>query len=261
MLRNSDATANAQSGGVHDYSLRAIVGCQQLNCNASQSDPNYNNANYNAQYIAPNQSTYDKGQAQLKTGVTYDQLVTKNVKNNPVSTGIAGVGLVGLGVATGGATTVGTRVLAGSIGSGFNAIYQSTQNQPIDWLDVGIAGVTGFVAGGGSLAQGLTSSLGVNTGGALVGSTIKGENPNGAVGGAAAGTVVGYGLGKGVESVVKIKTAPWYKPDWVDTGVVGVQKWNPPSAAPTVSGNSVSSAVQETFGDPIKNYINKKQGN
>ena len=259
MLRNSDASASAQSGGVSDYKLRSLVGCAALNCNASKTDPDYAKSAVNSQYLAANWGTFDNGFEQLTTGQTYNQLVTKNVKDNPVSTGIAGVGMVGYGVVIGGPTTVGVRLFTGSVGAAGNAAFQSTSDQPMDWVDVSVAGFTGFVTGGGGFWQGLRSTVAINTGGALTGSAIKKENPNAAVGSAAVGTVVGYGTGKAIESVVKIKVDPLNYPDWVSAGPYGIVKNNAPSSWPFISGTVGSSAAQELSGDSFKNYLNKTQ--
>ncbi len=72
-----------------------------------------------------------------------------------------------------------------------------------------------------------------NVGGALGGSAVKGENPNAGMGGAAAGTVLGYGLGKAVEIPFNNNLNPWYRPDWKDAGIgFGIVKPNPPSVLP-----------------------------
>ncbi|WP_168224781.1 DUF637 domain-containing protein [Rhodoferax aquaticus] len=260
MLRNSDASASAQSGGVNDYKLRSLMGCQLLNCDASKTDPDYANSRVNSQFLASNWSTYANGLSQLKTGQTYNQLVTNNVKDNPVSTGVAGAGMIGYGVVIGGPATIGTRLITGGVGAGGNAGFQSIGDQPMDWVDVGIAGFTGFVTGGGGFWQGLTSSVAINSGGALAGSAIKSENPNAAMGGAAAGTVLGYGAGKAIESVVKIKVDPWYRPEWISAGPYGIVQFNTPSQLPFLSGTLGSTAAQEPSGDSIKGQINKAQG-
>ena len=99
----------------------------------------------------------------------------------------------------------------------------------------------------------------------VVGSAIRSEdpdaaNPNAAMGGAAAGTVLGYGAGKAIESVVRIKVDPWYRPDWISAGPYGIVQFNTPSQLPFLSGTLGSTAAQEPSGDSIKSQINKAQG-
>jgi filamentous hemagglutinin len=79
MLRNSDKQTGDASGGKHDWDVRSIVGCQNLNCNASKNDPNYANHDYNSQFIAPNQGAYDLGQQNLGSGVTDAELRQQNL--------------------------------------------------------------------------------------------------------------------------------------------------------------------------------------
>ncbi|ABE29341.1 hemagglutinin repeat-containing protein [Paraburkholderia xenovorans] len=157
MLRNSDKQTADDSGGIHDYQVRAIIGCQNLNCDGYKSDPQYANHDYNSQYIASNQSAYNAGQSQLGKGVTYNDLVKNNVKNNPVSTAIAGAGMMALGgVAAGGLPSIGGALIGGGIGGTVNAgaqyMYGGGQ---VSVVDVAIAGLTGAITYGTSLLPGL----------------------------------------------------------------------------------------------------------
>ena len=62
MLRNSDQQASLAAGGIHDYSLRSVVGCQNLACDLSTKDANaYKDPTVNQQYIEPNSNSYAKG--------------------------------------------------------------------------------------------------------------------------------------------------------------------------------------------------------
>ncbi|MDP9897878.1 hemagglutinin repeat-containing protein [Variovorax ginsengisoli] len=257
MLRNSDKDTAEGTGGVHDYEVRGVIGCQNLNCNASKTDPNYANADFNSQYISGNQEGYDRGLGQLPTGKTYNQLVASNIQNDPVGATVAGAGMVGLGYLMGGAgAATGVKVFGAGVGALANYAFQSG-GQPTDWLDVGIAGGTGFLTSG----LGLGSSVMINTGGSVLGSGIKGENPNAGMGAAAVGTVVGYGLGAGVQGGVQRAVDPqnWYRPQWIDMGM-GMSRPNTPSAIPGALGNVGSSLVQERFGNEIKNAIGQRQG-
>lgn len=261
ILRNSDQSAAEQSGGIHDYGLRAVIGCQNLNCDGYKNDPNYSDASYNVQYIAPNSNSYAKGISFDGTGQTYNQLVKQNVKDNPVSTGIAGVALVGTGVAVAGPAALVPRAIAGGTGVAASAGFQLLGSQPMDWWDLGIAGVTGFVTGGASSwAQGVTAATAINTGGALAGSAIKGENPNGAMAGAAVGSVAGYAVGKIVEKPLSSVYNPWWLPNWIPVGLFGMVKPNVPSVVPGAVGGVGSSLVQESVGSGTKDGVNKYQG-
>lgn len=243
MLRNSDQQTSDASGGVHDYEVRAIIGCRSLNCDGYKTDPQYANHDYNSQYIAGNQQAYDAGQSQVNKGVTYNDLVKNNVKNNPVSTAIAGAGMMALGgVAAGGLPSIGGALIGGGIGGTVNAgaqyMYGGGQ---ISVVDVAIAGLTGAITYGTSLLPGLL----INTGGALTGSAIKGDNPNLSMAGAAVGTVAGYAAGGKIEGALSGKLNPWYRPQWVDVGM-GISKYIAPSVIPSVFGTMGGAFVSET---------------
>jgi filamentous hemagglutinin len=243
LLRNSDQQTSHASNGVHDYEVRAIIGCQNLNCDGYKTDPQYVNHDYYSQYIAGNQQAYDAGQSQLNKGVTYNDLVKNNVKNNPVSTAIAGAGMMALGgVTAGGLPSIGGALIGGGIGGTVNAgaqyMYSGGQ---VSMVDVAIAGLTGAITYGTSLLPGLL----INTGGALTGSAIKGDNPNLSMAGAAAGTVAGYVAGGKIEGALDGKLNPWYRPEWVDVGM-GVSKYIAPSVIPSVFGTTGGAFVSET---------------
>ena len=142
------------------------------------------------------------------------------------------------------------------VGALANYAFQSG-GQPTDWIDVGIAGGTGFLTSG----LGLGPSVMINTGGSLLGSGSKGENPNAGMGAAAVGTVVGYGLGAGVQGGVQRAVDPqnWYRPKWIDLGM-GMSRPNTPSAIPGVAGAVGSSFAQEPTGNTIKTDLQRRQG-
>jgi len=164
ILRNSDQQTADAAGGTHDYEVRSIVGCQNLNCNGYKTDPQYANHDYNSQYIAGNQSAYNAGQSQIGTGQTYNDLVKSNIKNDPVGATLAGVGMIGLGVVTaGGVPTLAGMAMGGSIGAGVNSGAQYVfNNGQINFADVAMAGATGALTFGTGLLPGLL----INTGGA-----------------------------------------------------------------------------------------------
>ena len=257
MMRNVDKEFAEWTGGIHDYPVRRIMGCQILKCSASKTDPSYANSNINSQYIVGNQGSYDLGLGQLPTGKSYNQLVTGNVQNDPVGATVAGAGMVGLGYLTGGAgAAVGMKVFGAGVGAIANYAFQPS-GQPTDWIDVGIATGTGFLTSG----MGFGSSVVTNTGGSLLGSGIKGENPNAGMGAAAGGTALGYGLGAGVQTGIQKVVDPqtWYRPVWIDAGP-GISRPNTPSAVPGMFGNVFSSGSQEAAGNSMKDALQRAQG-
>ncbi|SDH17420.1 filamentous hemagglutinin [Paraburkholderia steynii] len=259
MLRNSDKQTADASGGVHDYDVRAIIGCQNLNCDGYKNDPQYASHNYNSQYISSNQQAYDAGQGQLDKGVTYNDMVKNNVKNNPVSTAIAGAGMIALGgVVAGGIPSAAGMLTGGGIGAGVNTGAQYVfNNGQISVVDTAMAGITGALTFGTGLLPGLL----INAGGALAGSAIKGDNPNMSMAGAAAGTLTGYGIGGKVESTIGNRVNPWYRAEWVDIGN-GVSKYVPPSAIPSIAGTmagAISSESTSAGVNAVPNLTPKKK--
>nr|WP_241023513.1 hemolysin [Paraburkholderia sp. Ac-20340] len=242
MLRNSDQQTSDAAGGVHDYQVRAIIGCQNLNCDGYKNDPQYANHSYNSQYIASNQQAYDAGQGQLNKGVTYNDLVKNNVKNNPVSTAIAGAAMIATGgLVAGGVPAIGGMIAGGGIGATVNSAAQyGFNNGQISPVDVGMAAVTGALTFGTDFLPGLL----INTGGAPAGSAIKGDNPNLSMAGAAAGTAVGYKAGGWTESSMNSILNPWYRAEWVDIGM-GVSKYVPPNVLPSLGGTVIGAMGSE----------------
>ncbi|TFZ01040.1 hypothetical protein [Ramlibacter rhizophilus] len=86
------------------------------------------------------------------------------------------------------------------------------------------------------------------------------EHWNGPVAGAVVGTAVGYSAGKGIESLVRVRTDPWWKPDWVTAGPLGLTRWNGQSSVPTAAGNAAASGVQEYLGARASGAIDGRQG-
>jgi filamentous hemagglutinin len=191
---------------------------------------------------------------QLTTGRTYNQLVTSNVKSDPVGATVAGAGMVGLGYMTGGTgTALGVKMFGAGVGALANYAFQTGAT---DWTDVGTAGITGFIATG----AGLTPSLLTNVGGALASSGIKGENPNASVGGATVGTVLGYGIGRGVVEIpLNNRINPWWRPVWLDVGL-GINTPVTPSPLPGMTGGVFSSGAQEPIGNNVKDALQRVQG-
>lgn len=66
--RNLDGITAQQDGGKRDEPIISILGCTLLNCDAKNTDAHYWQPTYNAEYIKPNQSSYDKGLAQSGAG-------------------------------------------------------------------------------------------------------------------------------------------------------------------------------------------------
>ncbi|RZT36669.1 two-partner secretion domain-containing protein [Cupriavidus agavae] len=253
ILRNSDErTANA-AGGKHDYDVRKIVGCQNLNCNGS-TEAEYVNHDFNRELIPVNRAGYDLGQSQVGAGQTYNELVEANMKKDPVGPAVLGLGLVGMGYLTGGSgTAAGIKLFGAGISGGANYLAQPENKS---WMDIGISTAIGFITTG----SGLGSSLGTSAGGALFGATQKGENPNAAVAGAVGGAVAGYGMGKAIVTPVASTIDPrgWWTPDWIDVGH-GILKWNSPSAIPGIAAGTGAGFFQEPIGNWIKNKAENLQ--
>jgi filamentous hemagglutinin len=198
-----------------------------------------------------NQTAYNEGQSQLGVGQTYNQLVTSNIKKDPVGATVAGAGMIGLGVATaGGAPALGTMIAGGTIGGGANVVIQYGLSGNVNSTDAVIAAGTGALSVGTSLLP----AIFINTGGAVVGSVTKGENPNGGAGGAAIGTVLGYGTGKIIETNLDKVMNPWWRSEWKDIGL-GITAPVSKNNTPFVFGTSGSSFMQEIFGDVTKKKI------
>jgi filamentous hemagglutinin len=94
LQRNVDGATAQQDAGKRDEPIISILGCGLLKCDAKSTDPNYWNPAYNAEYIKPNQSSYDKGVAQSNAGLTPQQI---EERNNRAGAPIAKAGAVILG--------------------------------------------------------------------------------------------------------------------------------------------------------------------
>lgn len=253
ILSNSDKQTADATGGKHDYEVRAIIGCQNLNCDGDKTDPQYANHADGSQYIASNQSAYDAGQSQLGKGQTYNDLVTSNIKKDPVGATLAGVGMVGLGVATAGSVpALAGMATGGSIGAAVNTGAQYLFNDgKINLVDTTIAGIAGALTFGTSFIPGLL----VNTGGALAGSAVRGDNPNVSMAGAVAGSIAGYKAGGSLESVLSSKLNPLFRPEWVDMGL-GMSKYVPPSALPSIGGTTFGAIGSEGTSGAVSAILN-----
>lgn len=248
ILRNSDKQTAQASSGKHDYKVRSIVGCQNLNCDGYKNDPRYANHDYNSEYIEPNRGSYDLGQRRLGRGETYNELVTANIKNDPLGATLAGVGLIGLGVSTGGSLAPGGMMGAGALlGLGANGSVQVMGDQPFDWKSFALSGATGALSTGMKFSPVFLTGVG----GALTGSALQGQNPNGAMTGAAVGTVIGYPLGSKFESKLQDILNPWYRQEWADVGM-GVSKYVPPSTIPSWVGGALGGAAQARTGAAVQ---------
>jgi filamentous hemagglutinin len=255
ILRNSDQQTSNAAGGTHDYEVRSIIGCQNLNCDGYKSDPNYANHDYNSQYIAGNQSAYNAGQSQIGTGLTYNDLVKSNIKNDPVGATLAGAGMIGLGVASGGGLATAVTMATGStIGLAANGGVQVAGGQPFDWTSFAFAGVTGAASSG----MGFVPALLVNVGGALAGSAATGQNPNASMAGAAAGTAIGYPIGAKIEGSLNSVLNPWYRQEWKDVGM-GISASVPKNALPSWFGGFGGGVVQEKIGGAAQTKIEGKK--
>jgi filamentous hemagglutinin len=94
LQRNVDGARAQQDAGKRDEPIISILGCGLLKCDAKNTDTNYWNTAYNAEYIKPNQSSYDKGVAQASAGLTPQQI---EERNNRAGAPVAKAGAVILG--------------------------------------------------------------------------------------------------------------------------------------------------------------------
>lgn len=252
MLRNSDKQTADASGGVHDYEVRSIIGCQNLNCNGYKNDPQYANHFYNAEYIPLNQVAYTLGQSEIGRGQTYNGLVTSNVQNNPISIALAGAGMMASGVGIGGGlASLGMMGTGSAIGMLANAGVQLYNGQPFDWAGLGMAGLTG----GASSGMGFVPGLLINTGGALSSSAAAGQNPNASMAGAALGTLIGYPVGVKIEGRLNDVLNPWYRAEWRDLGM-GISTSVPKSPVPSWTGGIGAGVISEISGGAVQNRVN-----
>jgi filamentous hemagglutinin len=251
LLRNSDKQTAQASGGRHDYEVRSIVGCQNLNCDGYKNDPQYANHDYNSEYIEPNRASYGFGQRRLGDGQTYNERVTANIKQDPVGSTLAGVGMIGLGVATGGSLAPAGMMGAGALlGLGVNGGVQLMGDQPFDWTSFALSGATGALSTGMKFGPVFLTGVG----GALTGSALQGQNPNGAMTGAAVGTVLGYPAGVKIESHLDDVLNPWYRQEWRDVGM-GMSTYVPKNSIPSWFGGGGGGAVQEAAGQAVQNKL------
>ncbi|MCG1046291.1 MULTISPECIES: hemagglutinin repeat-containing protein [Mycetohabitans] len=254
ILRNSDQQTAEATGSKHDYEIRSIVGCQNLNCYGDKKDLQYADHNYNSQYIKPNQEAYDAGQSQLGRGQTYNELVTSNINKDPVGATVAGAGMMGLGLAAGGSLAPAGMMGAGALlGLGANGGVQLMGDQPFDWTSFALSGVTSAVSTGMKFVPVFMTGVG----GALTGSALQGQNPNAAMGGAAVGTVIGYPIGAKIEGKLNDVLNPWYRQEWVDVGM-GMSKYVAPSKLPSWLGGAAGGAAQEKMGATVQNKLDEE---
>ena len=140
-----------------------------------------------------------------------------------------------------------TLLIGGSLGAAANVGGQLYANggkiSAVNPNDAVIGGFTGALTYG----AGFVPSMFINIGGAVMASGVNGADSNtaqGSVLGAAAGTMVGYPLGLGVERWLNGSMNHWSRPTWQDLGFT-IQKWIEPSPIPGVAGSSVGGFLQE----------------
>ncbi|WP_162259901.1 hemagglutinin repeat-containing protein [Achromobacter sp. Root83] len=252
LLQGMDQDASGQAAGKVDWELRGLMGCGDLKCFSGSKDPDYANSSVNTEYILSNWDAYSRAREFLGQGQTYNERVAANVKNDPVGTALLGGMSMAYGVAlTGSIPTWNVLVTGGIIGGSVNAGSQYVVNGQVNWSDTGMAGVTGALTGGTKLWPGVL----INAGGALVGSSIKGENPNGGMAGAALGTLVGFGIGTKIENGLANIYNPWYRADWIDMGM-GLSRFSSPSNIPWISGAGLGAFGSETTNSVVNILLN-----
>jgi filamentous hemagglutinin len=139
ILRNSDKQTAQASGGKHDYEVRSIVGCQNLNCDGYKNDPQYANHDYNSQYIKPNRVSYDHGQGQLGSGMTDAELRQENLPYERAGK----LALTGIACVLSG----GVACKAAATGLGTSALFNFATDKPLSSAEA-IGGLYGGAIGG-----------------------------------------------------------------------------------------------------------------
>jgi len=254
ILSNSDKKTADATGGKHDYEVRSIIGCQNLNCDGYKNDPQYANNDYNKELIAPNQGAYDAGQGQLGAGKTYDELVAGNIKQDPFGSTLAGAGMIGVGAVIGGVPALGMAGTGAGIGLLVNGAVQLGFGNSFDWNSFGMAGVTSGLSSG----VGFIPAIFINVGGALANSGMQGQNPNGAIIGSATGTVIGYPAGSLISGKLNNVFNPWYRQEWKDIGT-GMSAWVPKSPLPSWAAGAGSGLAQEIAGGVTQKAVEVKK--
>ncbi|MBB2919324.1 filamentous hemagglutinin [Cupriavidus alkaliphilus] len=164
ILRNSDKETADAADGKHDYEVRSIVGCLNLNCDGSKTDPNYSNPDYNSQHISGNQTAYDRGQQNIGTGLTEVELRDKNLVYERIGKGalaatacVASGGAAcqaaatGLGAAgainyvTGSSVSTAEAIgaaMGGAVGASYGANLNSWAGEVGAWFEKVVLGIT-----------------------------------------------------------------------------------------------------------------------
>lgn len=201
ILRNSDEQTAEASGGKHDWEIRSIVGCQNLNCDGYKNDSQYTNHDYNSQYIKKNQDTYNAGQQQLGTGLTDAELRNQNLAYE--RTGKAAIAVTACLVSGGAACKAAASGLATTLGLSF------LSGKPLTTAET----IGGFY--GGALGGIYGQALGTWAGGtnSLIQSAVLFVTKTGTI---AAGKQIGVplgnatGLSQSVDPFFDPSTNPWW---------------------------------------------------
>ena len=144
---------------------------------------------------------------------------------------VAFAGLSARALTTAGAVNTG-------VGMTVNASFQIASGKDFNFVDLGVSGLTSFATTGATILP----SLYINTLGAYGGSLVQLENPIPSVAGAGAGSVFGSGVSGGLDFVSK--TLPSNKYTQPIKQVIN-----------NGGGALASSAVQEFFGNVVKNNV------
>ena len=255
LLIGMDRDAAEMAAGKVDWELRGVVGCGALKCFSGGKDVSYGDASVNSEYIISNWDAYQRARLYLGLGQTFDERVKSNMKNDPIGTSLAGVGMMGLGVIMGGVPNISGAVWGSTIGGSINGGFQYfTNNGKINPVDMGMASFAGGLTFGMRFVPGFIT----NVGGAYSSSAIKGENPNTNMAGAAVGSMLGYPIGMGFERYLGARLNPWYRSEWKDLGF-GILGYSPKSNLPSIGGTNLSSTFSEISNWGLGSIINEKK--
>ncbi len=201
LQRNSDQKTAQESGGKIDYSIRGIVGCQNLNCYGSTTDSQYTNHDYNSELIVPNQTAYNLGQVQIGTGLTPNEYRNENIVSERMGKGA--LAITSCALAGPSACSAATKGLSISLGLSY-----------LTGSPVTTAGAVGSAFGGvigGIYAQNLATWAG-ETSSAMQSAVLWLTKTGSVFGGKQVGVAVGNGaaLGSSVDPFFDPATNPWW---------------------------------------------------
>ncbi|ESJ26718.1 filamentous hemagglutinin [Cupriavidus sp. HPC(L)] len=201
ILRNSDKQTAEDTGGKHDYEVRSVIGCNNLNCDGYKNDKSYADHGYNSQYISLYEESYRYGQQQIGAGMSSAQLREKNLIYERFGKGALAI--------TACAISGGTACQAAASGFGMGAATSYITNRPFTTAEAFGSALGGFVgAAYGANLNSWAGELGtwyekLVLGGAKIAPVFAGKQTAIPIGNATA-------LGGAVDPLFDPGTNPWW---------------------------------------------------